>query len=54
MTVAVAIAICWIAALGLGSWFRVDGMGTRAFLGLAALPIALFVDRRGILTPLVG
>ena len=43
MTVAVAIAICWIAALGLGSWFRVDGMGTRAFLGLAALPIALFL-----------
>jgi hypothetical protein len=38
-----AIVICWIAAAGLGSWFRVDGMGTRAFLGLAALPIALFI-----------
>ena len=38
-----AIAICWFAALGLGSWFRIDGMGTRAFLGLAALPIALFL-----------
>ena len=38
-----AIAICWFAAVGLGSWFRLDGMGTRAFLGLAALPIALFL-----------